>query len=281
MKEFAGRSAFVTGAAQGVGLGICRALAQAGMNVALADIQPEALERARAEIAGCGVRAVAIPLDVSDRDAVQRAAAEVERAFGKLHVLVNNAGVAPPGKPVSQFTPDEWDWVIGVNLYGVIHGLRSFLPLMRRHNEGGHVVNTASIGGLQVRPGRGSGAYSATKYAIVAISESLEQELAGTGIGVSVLCPAAVNTEIYASSRHRPRRFGGAYESPADNPVRNQLADGLSPDAVGRRVLRAIEDNEFYIFTHAEPRVWIEERHRRLMSAFDAYERYARDGAGN
>lgn len=269
MKDFAGKIAFVSGAAQGIGLGIARALAGAGMDVAMADIQPEALERARQDVARLGGRTLAIPLDVSDAAAVQRAADRVQSAFGKLHVLANNAGVAPPGKPVSQFTLDEWNWVIGVNLYGVIHGLRSFLPLIRGQGEGGHVVNTASIGGLQVRPGRGSGAYSATKYAVVAISESLAQELSGSGIGVSVLCPAAVNTEIYASAKHRPKRFGGPYESPADNPVKNQLAEGLPPDAVGRRVLRAIRDGEFFIFTHAEPRAWLAERHARLMAAFD------------
>lgn len=269
MKDLAGKTAVVTGAAQGIGLGISRALAGAGMNVALADIQPDAVERARQEIASFGVKTLAMPLDVSDAAAVARAAEEVRRTFGTLHVLCNNAGVAPPGKPVTQFTRAEWEWVIGVNLYGVINGLASFLPLIRAHAEGGHVVNTASIGGLQVRPGRGSGAYSATKYAVVAISESLEQELAGTGIGVSVLCPAAVNTEIYASAKHRPQRFGGPYESPPDNPVKNLLAEGLPPDAVGQRVLRAIRDGEFFIFTHAEPRAWIEERHARLMTAFN------------
>ncbi len=269
MKDFKGKTAFVTGAAQGIGLGISRALAEAGMNLAIADIQPEALEQARQEFERRGVRTVALPLDVSDARAVQQAADQVQKAFGNIHVLANNAGVAPPGKPISRFTLDEWNWVIGVNVYGVIHGLRSFLPLIRAHGEGGHVVNTASIGGLQVRPGRGSGAYSATKYAVVAISESLAQELDGSGIGVSVLCPAAVNTEIYASARHRPRRFGGPYESPDDNPVKNQLAEGLPPDAVGRRVLRAIRDEEFFIFTHEEPRAWIAERHDRLMAAFD------------
>lgn len=269
MKDLTGKTALVTGAAQGIGLGISRALAGAGMNVALADIQPEAVERARREIEALGVKALALPLDVSDAAAVARAAEQVRQSFGTLHVLCNNAGVAPPGKPITQFTPQEWAWVIGVNVHGVINGLKSFLPLIRGHGEGGHVVNTASIGGLQVRPGRGSGAYSATKYAVVAISESLEQELAGSGIGVSVLCPAAVNTEIYASATHRPERFGGPYEAPPDNPVKSLLAEGLAPDAVGRRVLRAIRDGEFFIFTHAEPRAWLEERHARLMAAFD------------
>lgn len=280
MKELAGKSAFVTGAAQGIGLGIARALAGAGMNVALADIQADAVERARRDIERLGVRSLALSLDVSDAAAMERAAHEVRQAFGKLYVLVNNAGVAPPGKPVSQFTLEEWDWVIGVNLKGVVHGLRSFLPLIRSHGEGGHVVNTASIGGLQVRPGRGSGAYSATKYGVVAISESLAQELEGSGIGVSVLCPAAVDTEIYASAKHRPQRFGGPYESPADNPVKDQLAAGWPPDAVGRRVLQAIRDDEFFIFTHEEPRAWIEERHERLMAAFSRAARYNRDPAG-
>lgn len=274
MKETAGRAAFVTGAGQGIGLGIARALAKAGMNVVLADIDETALTRARREIEALGVQALALPLDVSDGEAMGGASDTVAAAFPRLHVLVNNAGVAIPPKPLSQIVAEEWDWLIGVNIRGVLHGLRYFLPLIRRHDDGGHVVNTASIGGLQVRPGRGTGGYATTKYAVVAISESLEHELAGSKIGVSVLCPAAVDTSIYESSRRRPARFGGPME-PKDLKT-EMLPNALSPDLVGERVLHAIRSNEFYIFTHEAPRAWIEERHRRLMDGFDRAAAYNR-----
>ena len=277
MKDFAGKTAFVTGAAQGIGLGICRALAKAGANLAMADIAADALEAARAGLERDGAQAVALPLDVSDFAAFERAAAAAAARFGKLHILVNNAGVAAPPKPVSAIALEEWNWLIGVNLYGVIHGVRAVLPLLRQHGEAGHVVNTASIAGLQVRPGRGTGGYAATKYAVVAFSESLEQELAGSAIGVSVLCPAAVNTAIYLAGRRRPQRFGGPFEPPPPGPNHIALADGLAPDAVGERVLEAIRGGEFFIFTHEEPRGWIEARHRRLIDAFDRTTRYNRE----
>jgi len=277
VNDLAGRAAFVTGAGQGIGLGIARALAKADVNVALADIDEGALTRAVAEIEALGVRALAVPLDVSDGEAVARAAGTVEAAFGKLHILVNNAGVTAPPKPITQLTPQDWDWLIGVNVYGVVHGIRSFLPLIRRHGEGGHVVNTSSIGGLQVRPGRGTGGYAATKFAVVAISESLQQELEGSGIGVSLLCPAAVDTAIYESTTRRPARFGGPFVPPGGVPSRAELLPGaLPPDTVGERVLHAIRTNEFFIFTHEGPRAWLEERHRRLMDGFDRAAAYNR-----
>jgi NAD(P)-dependent dehydrogenase (short-subunit alcohol dehydrogenase family) len=277
VNDLAGRAAFVTGAGQGIGLGIARALAGAGVSVALADIDERALAKAAAEIETLGVRALAVPLDVSDAEAMARAADKVQSTFGKLHILVNNAGVTAPPKPITQLTPQEWDWLVGVNVYGVLHGLRSFLPLIRRHGDGGHVVNTASIGGLQVRPGRGTGGYAATKFAVVAISESLQQELDGSGIGVSVLCPAAVDTAIYESSTRRPARFGGPFVPPGGLPSRAEMLPGALPaDVIGQRVLYAIRTNEFFIFTHEGPRAWLEERHRRLMEGFDRAAAYNR-----
>lgn len=272
MNKLAGRAAFVTGAGRGIGLGIARALARSGVNVALADIDEAALGKVASEIAALGVRALAVPVDVSDAAAMKAAAGEVQAAFGKLHILVNNAGVAAAPRPVSQLRPEEWDWLFGVNVYGVLHGLRFFLPLIRQHGEGGHVVNTASIGGLQVRPGRGTGGYATTKYAVVAISESLEHELAGSTIGVSVLCPAAVDTSIYQSSGRRPARFGGP--TAAADISAEMLPDALPPDVVGERVVHAIRTGEFFVFTHEAPRAWIEERHRRLMEGFDRAAQY-------
>ena len=280
MKDFAGKTAFVTGAAQGIGLGICRALAREGVSIAMADIAAAPLEAARAELERDGARAIAVPLDVSDFAAVMRAAGQVETQFGALHILVNNAGVVAPARPVSTIPLEDWAWLIGVNLYGAIHGVRAFLPLIRRHGESGHVVNTASIAGLQVSPGRGTGGYAATKYAVVAFSEALEQELAGSGIGVSVLCPAAVNTAIFEAPRRRPPHFGGPFEPPPPNANQLALAEGMSPDAIGARVVQAIRDDEFFIFTHAETRAWIEARHQRLIDGFDRLARYDRMRGG-
>jgi NAD(P)-dependent dehydrogenase (short-subunit alcohol dehydrogenase family) len=186
-----------------------------------------------------------------------------------LHILVNNAGVTAPPGPISAVPPLQWDWVLGVNLYGVIHGVSLLLPLIRRHGGAGHVVNTASIAGFQVRAGRGTGVYAASKFAIVAYSEALEQELAGSPIGVSVLCPAAVDTGIYQSMPRRPGRFGGPGEPVDPALARALLPDAMPPDEVGRHVLRAIQERRFLIFTHPETKAWLQARHDRVMSAFD------------
>src|SRR5689334_17113473 len=200
MQELGGKTAIVTGAASGIGLGISRALAGAGMNLVLADLQPGPLQAARREIEATGARVVDVVVDVSDPASVAAAARAAEQAFGKLHVAVNNAGVGMHGTRIEDVGVDEWSWVIGVNVLGVINGIRSFVPLIRRHGEGGHVVNTASISGFFIRRGRNQGAYSMTKYAVVALSEALEQEAEDAGIGVSVLCPGPVETRIFASA---------------------------------------------------------------------------------
>jgi len=272
--DFRGKTAVVTGAAQGIGLGICRALARRGANLAMADIAEAPLKAACAALGRDGAEAIALPLDVSDEGAVRFAAAAAEAQFGKVHLLFNNAGVVTPPKPVSEISLAEWNWLVAVNLFGAIHGIRAFLPLLRKHGEGGHIVNTASIAGLQVRAGRGTGGYAATKFAVVALSESLAQELAGSGIGVSVLCPAAVDTKIYEAPRRRPARFGGPFEPPAPDDARIALADGMKPDEVGERVLRAISEGEFYIVTHAETQAWLEERHARIIAAFGQIARF-------
>jgi NAD(P)-dependent dehydrogenase (short-subunit alcohol dehydrogenase family) len=270
MRDLAGKNAIVTGGASGIGFGIAKALAGAGVNVAIADIQPGPLEAARAAIAALGVKAIGIVVDVTDPASVEAAGRTVGEAFGKLHIAVNNAGVAMHGTEVEDVSLDEWRWVMGVNLNGVIHAVHSFLPLIRAHNEGGHVVNTASISGFFLREGSRQGAYSMTKYAVVALSEALEQELRGSGIGVSVLCPGAVQTKIFDSAATRPEQFGGAYSRPEQEKLRDRLLAGLSPDAVGARVVRAIRDGEFYIFTHANELEAIRARHARIEAALAA-----------
>jgi NAD(P)-dependent dehydrogenase (short-subunit alcohol dehydrogenase family) len=268
MREFHGKGAIVTGAASGIGLGIARCLAKAGANVALLDIEAQALERARADVAALGGKVVARRTDVSDRYDVARAAAEIEAALGKVHLVFNNAGVEISGTRLEDIAEAEWDWIIGVNVYGVVNGIRYFVPLLRKHGESAHVVNTASLAGFWVNPHFRLGPYSATKYAVVALSEALEQDFQGSNIGVSVLCPGAVNTNIHASARNRPSRFGPAPERVANEGLRAALAQGLSGEQVGERVLRAIRAGEFYVFTHEAPKEWFAARFKRILDAF-------------
>jgi NAD(P)-dependent dehydrogenase (short-subunit alcohol dehydrogenase family) len=278
--DFSGKTAFVTGAANGIGLGICRALARNGVNLVLADIEKARLETAREELAKFNVRTRAIEVDVSDAAAYERAADEAEAEFGNIHFLFNNAGIVMGPKPLWEVTPQEWDWIFGVNIFGVINGVRALVPRMNKHGEAGHIVNTASIAGLQVNPKLRNGSYAMTKYAVVAASEALALDLEGSNLGVSVLCPAMVATTIYASSQRRPERFGGAFGKPNPEAARIFTPQGIEPDDVGRRVLDAVAAREFFIFTHEEPRAWIEKRHARLMDGFDSVERYNKRKGG-
>lgn len=256
MHDLSGKTALVTGAASGIGLGIAKALAGAGMNLVLADLRPEPLEQARQAIGG---PAIAVPTDVTDLASVAAAGAAAEAAFGKLHVAVNNAGVAMHGIPIEAASPDTWRKVIGVNVMGVINGIHALLPLIRRHGEGGHVVNTGSVSSFFVREGRQQGGYAMTKYAVLALSEALEQETRGSGIGVSILCPGPVRTGFFTTPA---ARADGAQTAA-------RFANPIAPEAVGARVLRAIRDNEFFILTHADERAVIEARFARILAAFD------------
>jgi NAD(P)-dependent dehydrogenase (short-subunit alcohol dehydrogenase family) len=274
MQTLEGKTAVVTGAGSGIGLGLARTFARHGMAVALSDIRGDRLDAALAQVRGLGARAIAVPADVSERAAVRRLADETIKAFGAVHVVCNNAGITIHGKSIADLTEQEWDWIIGVNLYGVIHGIQIFLPLIRAHGGEGHIVNTASIAGFNVRGERRSGAYAGTKFAVLALTESLAYDLADSPIGASVLAPAAVRTRIYTSSENRPARFGGPYEEPGNNPFQKELEHGLEPDVVGERVVRAILKRELYIFTHMETKQWLLARHQRIIDAFDECERW-------
>jgi NAD(P)-dependent dehydrogenase (short-subunit alcohol dehydrogenase family) len=270
MRDLSAKTAIVTGAASGIGLGIAKALARAGANIVLADLRPDALVAARNAIETIGARAATVTVDVSDAASVEAAGKVALDTFGALHIAVNNAGVAMHGTPLENVTIQEWDWVIGVNIKGVINGIRTFVPMIRAHGQGGHVVNTGSVSSLFVREGRNQGAYAMTKYAVLALSEALEQELQGSGIGVSVLCPGGVNTAIFDSAATRPDRFGGTYQRPEQEALKSAFATGaLDPDTVGRRVLQAIQDNEFYVLTHTNERAAITARFDRITAAFD------------
>lgn len=273
MKDLAGKTAFVTGAAGAIGSGIARALARQGVNLALADMATEPLEALRDELVSKGTKALALRLDVSDRPAVYRAADEVAGAFGKVHILCNNAGVGYRGVPVEEIPDSDFDWVFGVNTFGVINGIKAFLPKLLAHGEGGHIVNTASIAGFQTQIAWHHGLYAASKMAVVALSEDLEASLKPKGIGVSVLAPAAVDSQIYRSGRVRPARFGGPFAREPDAEAEAALRAGFSGDQIGIFVLRAIKDDEFFIFTHPAARDYIERRHRRIMAGYDRADR--------
>ena len=270
MKELFGKVAFITGAASGIGLGIAHALARRGMKIVLADIEKEALEAARKDLEQRQAEIIAIPLDVSDREAVRRAADKTIEAFGKVHVLCNNAGVGRSVR-LDEATGTDWDWVLGVNMYGAINGLLAFVPLIKSHGEGGHIVNTSSLSGLRYSPDRGQGIYSTTKFALIGMSEALASDLAPFGIGVSVLCPAFVKTQMPHSGRNRPDRFGGPLRANRrpDDPLLVGAINGKEPDLVGEYVATGIEENQLHILTDAKDRHLVEARMRKISDAFE------------
>ncbi|HTW50460.1 MAG TPA: SDR family NAD(P)-dependent oxidoreductase, partial [Stellaceae bacterium] len=242
MQDISGKTAIVTGAASGIGLGIATALAESGANVVMADIQKDAVEQAAHGLSGTNKQVMPVRIDVTTEQSVIDALAEAERKFGKLHIACNNAGVPMHGVKLTDVSLADWQFVMGVNVWGVIHGIRHFVPAMLKHGEEGHVVNTASVAGFQNRRGTHQGPYSMSKYAVLSLSEALEQELEGSNIGVSVLCPGPIATNIARGARNRPDHLGGPQER-ADNErvLAERLATtGLDPKKVGERVVDAI-----------------------------------------
>jgi NAD(P)-dependent dehydrogenase (short-subunit alcohol dehydrogenase family) len=273
MREFKGKTSFVTGAASGIGFGMARAFAQAGMKVMLADVERGALDQALEDLGEFGGDVRGIRCDVTDPDSVERAAQATFAAFGKVHVVCNNAGVAAGGG-IDHISVDNWRWVVDVNLMGVVYGVRSFLPHMRAHGEGGHIVNTASMAGMV--NGMGFSPYAASKFAVVAISEGLAMQLKPLGIGVSVLCPDFVRTRIGESGRNRLERYGQAQTLDPNSPaaamiaeIKRQIEAGLDPAEVAVRVLDAIRAEELYIFTHPNMREAVDGRFAAIQAAMD------------
>lgn len=267
MKDFEGKVAFVTGAASGIGLGIAKAFASSGMKVMMADIEAEPLARAVAAIRESNGAAEGVICDVSDVDAVRAAAAKTIETFGKVHVLVNNAGVGGGGETGS-IPLEDWKWVVDVNLMGVVYGCETFVPLIKQHGEGGFIVNTASVAGQAGIAGMGP--YNATKFAVVGYTESMNAELAPQGIGVAALCPGWVNTQIMDSRRNHP---GGGGDDPvfseeAESAMSDVIKNGMSPDTVGKWVLESMEKDALYIFTHPKWKTMIEARTEKLLGAY-------------
>jgi NAD(P)-dependent dehydrogenase (short-subunit alcohol dehydrogenase family) len=250
MEDLAGRTAFVTGGANGIGLGLAAALLDAGCKVAIADVREDSIERAVRTLDGRDV--LGIPLDVSSRDGFAAAAARAEDALGPVSLLFNNAGINL-FQTIDESTYDDWDWVLGVNLDGVINGIVTFVPRMKERGQGGHVVNTASMAAFLAGPV--PGIYNCSKFAVRGLSESLRYSLAPHGIGVSVLCPGLVKSYIYASDDVRPDALRAGAKAP-DPAFIDRLAHvheaGMAPAEVAAHVLAAIRANRFYVFTHPE-----------------------------
>ena len=273
MQDLVGKVAFVTGAASGIGLGIAEALAQAGVKVMMADIEQDALDREVARLAATNADVAGVRADVSLKDELQRAADATIERFGKVHILVNNAGVGGGGT-YGEWSDASWDWVIGVNLMSVVWGIEIFGPLMEQHGEGGQIVSTASMAGLvaAVAPG-----YNVTKYGVVALSEGLRPTLATKGIGVSVLCPGFIRTRIMESARAIPERLVGQIALPDPTALPNEFAvmatqaiqNGIDPLYVGELVVEGIEGDWPYIFTDNNFEGGVDLRFAAIKAGFD------------
>jgi NAD(P)-dependent dehydrogenase (short-subunit alcohol dehydrogenase family) len=271
VRELHDRIAVITGGGSGIGRAIALTAAARGMHVAVLDVELAAAEKVAAEVRDQGRRSLAIGCDVSDRAAVEAAAERSYAEFGACHLLCNNAGVLVLG-PLDERSDDDWRWALGVNLFGVIHGIQAFVPRMRDQGGEAHIVNTASMAGLSALPSLG--VYTTTKYAVVGLSESLRIDLAPHGIGVSVLCPGGVATRIVESDRNRPAELGRGGIGEADRQrvataSNESVADMIDPAIVGRAVIDAVCENRLWILTHPHWKAGVEQRFDSILKAFD------------
>ena len=267
--DIAGKVAVVTGGASGIGRGIARALAARGADVVVADVDAVRAGDVAAELARAGVRSIAVPCDVTDRASVEALADRAWSAFGRVDVLCNNAGVGTLAQVVETPVRDA-EWIFAVNVWGVIHGCQVFVPRFLAAGRPAHVLNTGSEHSVGI-PVPGMGVYTASKHAVLALSDVLRRELEPNGVGVSLLCPGVVRTEIWNAGRNRHDRFGGRQESPAE--FASLLDTGMDPDDVGRIAVAGIEAGEFFIMSHREVRAVAEARCRDVMAAFDVADR--------
>jgi NAD(P)-dependent dehydrogenase (short-subunit alcohol dehydrogenase family) len=269
MIDFAGRTAFVTGGANGVGIGLVRALLAQGCKVAMADIRQDAIDKALAMLDNNEVMGVQV--DVSSRDAMAAAADKVEAEFGPVTLLFNNAGVNL-FQTIEDSSFDDWDWLMGVNLHGPINGVMTFVPRMIAHGKGGYIVNTASMAGWLA--GGSPGIYNTTKFAVRGMSESLRYSLADKGIGVSCVCPGLVKSYIYASDDIRPQALmAGA--KPVNREGIEKLADvhqtGMEPDVIAERILQGMRENQGYIFPMPDHKEELAEYFEEVMGDYRDY----------
>ena len=272
MSQFVGKTAVISGGAEGIGLSIAKALGEQKMNIVLADIDEENLQKAGLELESAGIPVLTVTLDVADEAQWQAVAEKAVARFGKVHMVVNNAGVGGDSGSIENEQTKGWQWALDVNLMGVIYGAKVMVPLIKQHGEGGWIVNVASMAGMGGVPY--NGAYTATKAAVVALSESWAGELQRKGIKVSVLCPAFVQTRIFDSERNRPVRYQTDIAKVADEPrfsskAKALVENGIDVSIVGKRVVEALNEDELYIFTHPNYRAVVQERSDAIDAAFE------------
>jgi NAD(P)-dependent dehydrogenase (short-subunit alcohol dehydrogenase family) len=263
---FRGRVAVITGGGGGIGSAMARAFAERGAKLALADVDAEVAGRVAKELEQAGAEAAAFAVDVTDREDVFRLADAVVERFGKVHIVCNNAGIALAGE-MTVAPPEDWEYVMGVNFWGVVHGVQAFVPRLLEQDEGGHVVNTASMAGLTGMSWLGI--YCASKFAVVGLTESLSRELRGRGIGVSVLCPMIVQTNIDANTLARHPDPARRAQAPPSAPAGAMRGGVIQPEEVARRAVRAIDRGQFYILTHPEQREILRRRADRIDAVFE------------
>ena len=272
MSKFIGKTAVISGGAEGIGLSIAKALGEQKMNIVLTDINEKNLQKASLELETIGVPVLPLVLDVAKEDQWQEVAEKAIARFGKIHMVVNNAGVGGESGSIENQNARGWQWALDVNLMGVVFGAKVIVPLIKQHGEGGWIVNVASMAGMGGTPY--GGAYTATKAAVVAVSESWAGELESEGINVSVLCPAFVQTRIYDSERNRQSQYKSDKKSSITenvflNKAKKMVENGIEVSIVGKRVVEALNDGEFYIFTHPNYRPLVEERSSQINAAFE------------
>lgn len=265
MKDLKGRVAVVTGAGSGIGRAMALEFASQGMKVVASDVEIDSLEGLEDGLKQIGNAFLVIPCDVRDPDQMEGLAEAAYEEFGAVHLLCNNAGVGFGGVPTHEVSLKDWDWVLGVNLWGVIHGQAAFLPRMLAGGEEGHIVNTASILGMMTIPNVGP--YAASKFAVVGLSEVLASELAETPLNVSIVCPFWVRTAIFESERNRPEDLQTGLERPKTDP-NNIPWSWLEPEDVARIVREGVEADRFYIFTHPDTSENLEPRFEKIRADF-------------
>ena len=272
MSQFAGKTAIISGGAEGIGLSIAKALGEQEMNIVLADIDQKNLEKASLELRGSGVSVLPVTLDVADETQWHNAAQQAIERFGKIHMVVNNAGIGGDTGPIENAQTKGWQWALDVNLMGVMYGAKVMVPWIKQHGEGGWIINVASMAGMGGIPY--NGAYTATKTAVVALSESWAAELQSKDIKVSVLCPAFVQTRIYDSDRNRPLKYQNDTATPTDehgfaDKTKSLVENGIDVSIVGKRVVEALNEGELYIFTHPNYRAIVQRRFQAIDAAFE------------
>jgi len=271
MAEFKGKTAVISGGAEGIGFSIAQALGAQGMNIVLGDIDAEQLAKATAQLTTQQVSVLAVVMDVTQPEQWQQLARQASERFGNIHMLVNNAGVGGGTGTVEQISERNWRWVLDVNLMGVIHGTQALIPLIKQHGEGGWLINVASMAGMVGVPY--AGAYTATKVAVVGMSESWFAELQPHNIKVSVLCPAFVKTRINLSERNRQADYQHQQEDTEQGAaiaarMQTIIDNGLDVEIVGQRVIEAVQQGELYIFTHPNYRKVVQQRYQAIDDAF-------------